>query len=331
MTTAAVVGLGDISELHLAAIDATPGITLVAVADVDSHRAAAASARWGVPGFRSAEALLASVRPDVVHVTTPHDQHVPVALAALTAGASVLTEKPVAHSVAEAERLAEAATSAAGTVGVVLQNRYNPTSMALRDALASGAIGRPVGARAAVWWRRDAAYYASAPWRGRMAEAGGGVLINQAIHTLDLLLWLLGDAAAVRGSASTLALAGVVDVEDTATIVIDHATGVRSTLFATNTHHTNDDVELRIDGELGSLSLVHGRAELATADGVRLLATDTQASGQRSYWGRGHQLLIADFHARLAHPEPFWIDLAAGIAPLRVLREVYRQSGMLPD
>jgi predicted dehydrogenase len=149
-----------------------------------------------------------------------------------------------------------------------------------------------------------------------MAEAGGGVLINQAIHTLDLLLWLLGDAAVVRGSASILSLAGI-DVEDTATLVIDHAGGVRSTLFATNTHQANDDVELRIDGELGSLSLRHGRTELTTADGVQLLATDALASGARSYWGRGHELLIADFHARLTDPDPFWIDLAAGIAPSR--------------
>lgn len=330
-TTAAVVGCGDISALHLAAIDAAPGIELVAVVDTDPERAERAAQPRGVPWFTDHRTMLEQARPDVVHVTTPHHQHVPVALAALAAGVHVLTEKPVAHSLAEAERLAAAAASAPGKVGVVLQNRYNPTSVALHEALAAGAIGRPLGARAAVWWHRDAAYYASAPWRGRLAEAGGGVLINQAIHTLDLLLWLLGDPESVRGSASTLALAGVVDVEDTATIVIDHRPGVRSTLFATNTHHTNDDVELRIDGELGSLSLVQGRAELATDDGVRVLATDRQASGERSYWGRGHELLIADFHARLADPEPFWIGVEAGIAPLRVLREVYRQSGLLPS
>jgi predicted dehydrogenase len=329
-TTAAVVGLGDISSLHLAAIDADPAIKLVGVCDVDPSRVKAVSERWRVPGFGSVEALLTAVHPDVVHVTTPHHQHVPVALAALEAGCHVLTEKPVAHTVAEAERLIAAAGSVATRVGVVLQNRYNPTSVAIREALEAGTIGRPLGARAAVWWHRDAAYYAESPWRGRWSEAGGGVLINQAIHTIDLLLWLVGDAAAVHGSASTLGLGDVIEVEDTATIVLDHATGVRSTFFATNTHHSNEDVELRIDGESGSLQLVEGRAELVTADGVRVLATDIQADDARSYWGRGHASLISDFHASLTRREPFWLGLDAGIAPLGVLREVYRQSGLLP-
>jgi predicted dehydrogenase len=330
-TTAAVVGLGDVSALHLDAIAADPAIGLVGVCDIDPARAAVASGRWGVPGFGSVEELLASVRPDVVHVTTPHFQHVPVALAALAAGVHVLTEKPVAHTVAEAERLRAAASTSSARVGVVLQNRYNPSSIALREALDAGAIGRPVGARAAVWWHRDAAYYAASPWRGRWAEAGGGVGINQAIHTLDLLLWLLGDASAVRGRAATLTLGDHIEVEDTVTIVLDHASGVRSTFFATNTHHTNDDVELRIDGETGSLQLVAGRAELVTADGIRVLATDAQADGARSYWGLGHARLISDFHSSLSGPDPFWLGLDAGIAPLRVLRETYRQSGLLPS
>lgn len=331
MTTAVVVGLGDISALHLAAIDADPAIELVGVCDVDPARAELAAERWGVPGFGSVADLLASVRPDVVHVTTPHHQHVPVAIAALAAGTHVLTEKPVAHSVAAAELLVAAAARASKRVGVVLQNRYNPTSIALRGALDAGAIGRPVGARAAVWWHRDAAYYAASPWRGRWAEAGGGVLINQAIHTLDLLLWYLGEAETVRGRAATLALGDHIQVEDTAAIVLDHASGVGSTFFATNTHHTNDDVELRIDGESGSLRLASGRAELATPEGRQVLAVDAQSDGSRSYWGRGHAALISDFHASLSGPDPFWLGLDAGIAPLRVLREVYRQSGILPS
>ncbi|MCA0293795.1 MAG: Gfo/Idh/MocA family oxidoreductase [Actinobacteria bacterium] len=329
-TRAAVVGLGDISALHLDAITANPSIELVAVCDVDAERCRTAAERLGVPGFADHRALLASVRVDVVHVTTPHHQHVPVALDALEAGVAVLTEKPVGHTVASAEELRARAAASAVKVGVVFQNRYNPTSVALRRALDDGLIGPVQGARAAVWWSRTAAYYAAAPWRGRWAEGGGGVLINQAIHTLDLLLWLLGEPVWSSGSAATLALAASVEVEDTATIVLEHAGGVRSTFFATNTHHRNDDVELEIVGARGVLRLAGGEARLRTASGETVLASDTQAGGQRSYWGRGHALLIDDFHARLADPEPFWIGLDAGLAPLRVLREVYRRSGLLP-
>jgi predicted dehydrogenase len=330
MTTAAVVGIGDISALHLAAIQANPGIELVGVCDSDARRAETAGRAFGVPFFTDHRELLRMVAPDVVHITTPHDQHVPVALDALDAGAHVLTEKPIGQSVAAVRRLVERAAASTRKVGVVFQNRYNPTAVAIREVLTSGALGPVSGARAAVWWFRPAAYYAAAPWRGRWDTAGGGVLINQAIHTLDLLLWFLGAPAAVKGAAATLTLAGVIEVEDTATIVIDHDSGVRSTLFATNGHHSNADVELEVTGQDGSVRLVGGEAWLTDGSGTRRIATDAQAGGERSYWGKGHSLLIDDFHASLDDPEPFWIGPTDGLVPLKVLREVYRQSGILP-
>ncbi len=331
MTTAAVVGLGDISALHLAAIDRLAGIKLVGVCDVDEARAEAAAQRWGVPGFTDHRALLAAVRPDVVHVTTPHHQHVPVALDALGAGGHVLTEKPLAHTVASAEELVAAAEASESMVGVVWQNRYNPTSVAIRRALDEGLIGDVIGARAAVWWSRSAAYYEASPWRGRWDQAGGGVLINQAIHTLDLLLWFLGEPVGVGGSASTVSLREAIEVEDAATIVLTHTGGARSTLFATNCHHANDPVELEITGRLGALRLDQGRVLVTTASGVRELANDARADGVRSYWGLGHELLIADFHAHVASGKRFWLDAASGLPALRVLREVYRQSGLLDE
>ena len=331
MTTAAVVGIGDISVLHLAAIQANPSIELVGVCDVDAGRAETAGRTFGVPFYTDHSKLLRAASPQVVHITTPHDQHVPVALDCLDAGVHVLTEKPIGQSVAAGLRLVERAGGSTRKVGVVFQNRYNPTAIAIHKLLASGMLGTISGARAAVWWFRPAAYYAAAPWRGRWDTAGGGVMINQALHTLDLLLWFLGAPTAAHGVAATLSLPGVIEVEDTATIVIDHDSGVRSTLFATNAHHTNSDVELEVTGRDGSVRLVGGEAWLTDGSGARCIATDTQAGGERSYWGKGHSLLIDDFHARLDDPEPFWIGPADGLVPLQVLREVYRQSGLLPQ
>lgn len=151
--TTAVVGIGDISAVHLAAIAGNPRVRLVGVCDVDPERAAQASERLGVPGFTDHQSLFDAVHPQVVHVTTPHHQHVPVALDAIEAGVHVLTEKPVGHTVAEAEELAERARTASVKVGLVLQNRYNPTSVAVRDAwrpacwARSRADGRPSGGR----------------------------------------------------------------------------------------------------------------------------------------------------------------------------------------
>ncbi|MFZ2166612.1 MAG: Gfo/Idh/MocA family oxidoreductase, partial [Propionibacteriaceae bacterium] len=306
MSTAAVVGIGDISALHLAAIQANPGIDLVAVCDVDPARAERAGRTFGVPAYTDHRTLLRELSPDVVHVTTPHDQHVPVAVDALDAGSHVLTEKPIGQTVAAGRRLVDRAATASTKVGVVFQNRYNPSSVAIRALLDSGALGPIAGARAAVWWYRNPAYYAAAPWRGRWETAGGGVLINQAIHTLDLLTWFLGHPASVRGRAATLALADAIEVEDIASIVIDHDTGVRSTFFATNCHHTNADIELEITGRDGVVKLTGGEVWQTDAAGTRQIASDSQATGERSYWGKGHSLLIDDFYARLADPEPFW-------------------------
>jgi predicted dehydrogenase len=155
-------------------------------------------------------------------------------------------------------------------------------------------------------------------------------LINQAIHTLDLLLWFLGDAVTVRGTATNLTLTDSIEVEDTATVVIDHE-GPRSVLFATNSHHTNASVELELTGRDGSLRLADGDVVLTDADGRRMLATDARDTGERAYWGLGHALLIDDFYARLADPEPFWLTPEVGLSALRVLRSTYAQARLLPE
>lgn len=330
MSTAAVVGIGDIAALHLAAIVENPAIELVGVCDLVPERAERAGQLHGVPWFTDHNALLAAASPDVVHITTPHHQHVGVALDALAAGSHVLTEKPIGHTVAEGQRLVDAAANTRLKVGVNFQNRYNPSAVAIREVIDSGRLGPVQGARGAVWWFRPAEYYRASPWRGRWDEGGGGVLINQAIHTLDLLLWYLGPATGVTGVASTLALSDTIEVEDTAAIVVEHGAGVRSTFFATTAHHLNADIELEITGRDGTVRFSGGSVTLTDADGPRVIATDEQATGERSYWGRGHAMLIEDFHARLDDPEPFWIGPADGLAALQVLRRTYQQSGILP-
>lgn len=332
MTTAAVVGIGDISTIHLQAITETNQIDLVGVCDSVPERADRAAQEWGVPAFTDHQSLLRQARPQVLHITLPHYLHVPVALDALAAGSHVLTEKPLSHTYQSAQRLAEVARDADRKLGVCFQNRYNPTSLALRQALVSGRYGAVRGARAAVWWERDQAYYQRAPWRGRWDQGGGGVLINQTIHTIDLLCWLLGAPQQVAGCAASLDRQPPVEVEDAASIVMHHPGGVRSIFFATTNHTGNAPVEIEVVCERGVLRISDGELSAVAPDGsVTTLAADVQASGARSYWGRGHQLLIEDFHRRLADPEPFWIDADAALVSLGVLRTVYVQSGLVPE
>jgi UDP-N-acetyl-2-amino-2-deoxyglucuronate dehydrogenase len=328
MTTAAVIGCGDVSVVHLQAIANLAGIDLVGVCDVDPARAGAAAARYGVPAFADHRRLLEATGPEVVHVCTPHDQHVPVALDCLDAGVAVLVEKPVAHTIAEADRLIAAAREHPGVkAGICLQNRYNATAGAARELLTSGEVGAVLGGSASVLWHRDSEYYRNRPWRGRAAESGGGVLINQAIHTLDLMEWLLGDVVRVRGHAGRYALDGAIDVEDTAHALFEHAGGARSVIFATVTNVVNAPVMIEIVTERAVL-LIRGDLTVTYTGGrVETVAERRPGGGGRAYWGASHELLIADFYDRLADPEPFWIGPAEGARSLHLVKQIYRQHG----
>ena len=333
MTTAAVIGIGDISGNHLYAIADNPDIELVAVCDIDPGRADAAAGHWGVPGFTDVDSMLATVHPDVVHVTLPHYLHAPVAAAALRAGCHVLTEKPVGESYGAGAELSRVAAESGRTLGVCFQNRYNDSSLALRKVVDDLPYGRVLSGRASVWWHRTAAYYASSPWRKTWREAGGGVLINQTIHTIDLLCWFLGAPESVSGVAANLTHRHIAEVEDTATITMRHPGGVSSVYFATNSHAVDAPVELELIFERATVMLTNGVVTATTSDGVvEVLATDSKASGDRAYWGTSHARLINDFHARVAAGDPFWIDADAALVSLGVLRDVYVASGLVdPD
>ena len=303
----ALIGPGTVSVVHLAAIEKL-GAELVGVGDSTTD-------------YRS---MLESLRPDVVHICTPHDTHVPIALTALAAGAHVLLEKPVAHTVEEASYFVEAAGQFPDRqVGVCLQNRYNATSVAAKKILNSAGVR---GGSATVFWHRDAAYYAERPWRGDRTRSGGGVLINQAIHTIDLMQWLLGDVESVSGHAGHYAGLPGVDVEDTANLLLEHAGGARSVVFATVTNAVDSPVTVEIVTDAATLRL-RGDLTVTHDDGRIEVVTEPRTNSEgRDYWGASHHLLIADFYRAIEAGEPFWITPAEALKSQSVIDQIYRKS-----
>ncbi|GAB3806029.1 Gfo/Idh/MocA family protein [Micromonospora zhanjiangensis] len=326
MATAALIGCGDVSVVHRAAIERL-GVDLVGVCDIDPSRAGT--------GYVDHRRLLDELRPDVVHVCTPHDRHVPIALDALDRGVHVLLEKPVAHTVAEADRLIWAAREHPDVkVGICLQNRYNLAARAARTLLTSGELGAVHGGSATVLWHRDRDYYRARPWRGRVGRSGGGVLINQAIHTVDLLQWLLGDVVGLRGHIGRYGIDdgtgdagsdGGIDVEDTANLLLDHAGGARSVLFATVTNVVDTPVTIEIATDRATL-LIRGDLTVSYRDGRTEVVPERRAGPDgRDYWGASHESLITDFYRRLTEPAPFWLGPEEGARSLRLIEQVYRQ------
>ena len=214
-------------------------------------------------------------------------------------------------------------------MAVCLQNRYNATVQHVRGLLDAGELGAVLGGAATVVWHRTPEYYAAKPWRGQRRRSGGGVLINQAIHTLDLLQWLVGDVASVEGHCGTYALAGVVDVEDTASIVLDHASGARSVFFATNANVVDSPVTVDLVTERARVS-IRGDLTITWDDGrVDVVPERRSTSVGRDYWGVSHELLIADAYRTRGTGERFWIGPAEAFPAQRILAEVYALSGRL--
>jgi UDP-N-acetyl-2-amino-2-deoxyglucuronate dehydrogenase len=323
----AVVGCGDVSIVHFEAIEAIADGELVAVCDSDPATLRATAARYRVPGFADHRQLVDAVAPDVVHICTPHDQHADLAIDCMRLGAGVLLEKPLAHTPAEGDRVVMVAAEYGAKIGVCFQNRYNATAQAIHSALESGRLGAVLGGFGAVMWRRPAAYYQARPWRGRWQSSGGGVMINQAIHTLDLLQWFLGEVTQFQGGVSKRLLSGDREVEDTADLLLDHSSGARSVLFATGANVVDSPVTLEIVTEEATLH-VRGDLTITYSDGrVETIPERVAGSSGRAYWGVSHQLLIRDFYDRLADDEPFWISPAEAAKSLRVIGELYAQSG----
>lgn len=329
MATAAVIGCGDVSIVHLEAIEALDESQLIAVCDADAVTAGAVARDREVVPFTDHRQMLQTLRPDVVHICTPHDQHAQVAIDCLEAGVNVILEKPLAHSVFEAERVIVAAGRHPNLkIGVCLQNRYNATVQAAHALLTSDEVGAVVGGSATLIWHRTPDYYGAKSWRGQFRRSGGGVLINQAIHTLDLLQWLIGDVTHIRGHAGRYGLNDDgLDIEDTAHMVLDHQSGARSLFFATVANVIDSPVTLELVTE-GAVLFIRGDLTITYADGrVEIVAERRARSKGRAYWGVSHELLIADFYRRLDDPEPFWISPLEAMKSLRILEQVYALSG----
>jgi UDP-N-acetyl-2-amino-2-deoxyglucuronate dehydrogenase len=326
MTTAAVIGCGDVSIVHFSALASLPEVQLVAVCDTDPERLAAAAAAHDVPGYADHLALLEEARPDVVHICTPHNEHAAVAVDSLERAVHVILEKPLAHTLADGQRLVEVADRGSAKIAVCLQNRYNLAVQAMHRLLSSGELGRVLGGAATVLWHRTANYYLSRPWRGTWDGSGGGLLMNQAIHTVDLLQWLMGDVTAASGHASSRALSDVIEVEDTAEFVLEHQGGARSVFYATLANVTNAPVTVDIVTERATLHL-RGDLVVSYSDGRSERVSERKApSGGRAYWGVSHKSLIQDFYTRLDEDEPFWISPREAEKSLRIVKGVYQQT-----
>ena len=258
-----IVGLGMAAAPHMLAIrdlEAAGSARFLGGFAPSAARRQAFAAKWSAPVFDSLDALLAAPGLDLVIVLTPPGAHLPVVEAAAAAGKHVLVEKPLELTLARAEALVLAAARHRVTLGVVFQHRFRPGALRLRQAIAAGELGTLLSCSASIRWWRDAAYFAQ-PGRGMKARDGGGVLLTQAIHTIDLLLHLAGPVAQLGGFARTSPLRRI-DTEDVAAAALRFESGAIGVLDATTVAEPGFPERIEIAGSGGSATLVAERLEL---------------------------------------------------------------------
>ena len=258
----AVVGCGVIGKLHAEVLAASEDTAVSVLVDVDAAAAEAVARRLvpAPPMTTSLEEALARDDVDAVAVCVPSGAHAQIAVAALESGRHVVVEKPIDVAVAAAAPIAAAAAAAPeGTVATVIsQHRFDPASQVVHDAVVEGRFGRITSAVATVSWWRSQAYYDSGAWRGTWELDGGGALMNQGVHTVDLLLWFLGTPVDVMAHTGLLAHERV-EVEDTVAAVVRFESGALATLHATTAAYPGLSVRLQVLGDAGSAVIDNDR------------------------------------------------------------------------
>lgn len=324
-----LIGCGGISGAHIPVLKAMENVEITAVADIHPERVQAAAEKTGARIMPSWQDLIVSTDVDVVHVLTPHYLHAPMAIAALKAGKHVLTEKPMASTLADAKALIEASEAENSPVlGVIFQNRYNPANIELMKIAHGGAYGKLLGMRASVNWHREAPYYTQSGWRGAWSTEGGGSLINQSIHTLDLMIQLGGPVARVKGTVSTDRLADAIEVEDNAHAVLDFASGARGLIYTTNNYTCDAPVMVECVFENATWQMI-GDKLFRVEDGVPVLHLDGAIAAtvaDKAYWGAGHAAQIAHYYDCLARGEKFPIDGRSAYPALELVKGIYTSS-----
>jgi UDP-N-acetyl-2-amino-2-deoxyglucuronate dehydrogenase len=249
----ALVGCGRISRNHFDALRKVHGLSLAAVCDVVPARARAAGLENGVPWFAAYEEMLATAPSDAVTICTPSGLHPAHGIAAARAGKHVITEKPMAINLGDADELIAACDTAGVQLFVVKQNRLNAPIRLLRRAVDKGRFGRIYLANSTVRWTRPQDYYDQAPWRGTW-ELDGGAIMNQASHYVDLLQWLIGPVESVMAKTATLARR--IEAEDTGVAVLRFQSGALGVIEVTVlTYPRNLEGSITILGERGSVKI----------------------------------------------------------------------------
>lgn len=326
-----LIGGGNISETHARAARAIQGVGIAAVYGTNSEKVRRLCAEHGGTAYTDFAAFVVHRPMDLVIVGSPSGLHASQGIAAAKQGVHVLTEKPIDISTSRADELIEVAKQSGVKLGVIFQDRMKPHIRQLKDWIDRGLLGKPLLVDGRVKWYRPPEYYANSRWRGTLALDGGGALMNQGIHTIDLLLWLFGDVARLQARVATQLHS--IESEDTATALFEFVNGAMGIFHATTAAYPGYPRRVEISGTEGTVVLEHDRivaVDLRNAppEGTKFAERDENLSGSSAVVSdsRGHQVVIEDFLCAIQKDTAPACDGREGRRSLALVEAIYRAA-----
>ncbi|MEI6519583.1 MAG: Gfo/Idh/MocA family oxidoreductase [bacterium] len=311
----AVIGCGVIGPVHAQAISQIPEAQLMAVCDVDIARAQKVADEYNVAVvMEDYRQILERDDIDAICICVPHYLHAQIAIEAAEAGKHIFCEKPMAIDPEDMDNMIDAADDAGVQLGICFQHRFDPVMIELKKMVDEGKFGKLLMGSAQVICLRDEAYYASEDWRGKWETEGGGVLINQAIHTIDLMMWIFGEAESISGTYNTLRWDEIIEVEDTAVGVVEFENGAIGHINATSASNLNWDTSFHVYGTKGSAVVNTGfpntftKFEVEGMDAAPQINDEDCPTVGKACYGNSHYHAINAFTQALITNTPYPID-----------------------
>jgi predicted dehydrogenase len=329
-----IVGCGIICNQHVDAVNEAPGARIAGFCDVDVGKAKDYAKAFDVPHYSNLDAMLENDRVHAVCLCTPSSLHADLAIAAARAGRHVFTEKPMAVTLEDIDAMIDACKKANVKLGVVFQRRAIPKFALIKKVIEAGEIGTPILGSAYMKYFRSQDYYDSGDWRGTWRYDGGGCLMNQGIHLIDLLLWFMGPAKSVRGKIATLARK--METEDVAAAAVEFESGALGVVEGTTAAYPLDiPHRLEIHGDRGSI-MIKGekisRWQIMNENGMPVDRLQTAGPDEKESldleegWNDGHRVLVADMANAIREDRDPLISGEEGKKAVELILAIYQSS-----
>ncbi|MEL6109599.1 MAG: Gfo/Idh/MocA family oxidoreductase [Planctomycetota bacterium] len=344
---AGLVGCGKVGQLHARALTSLDEAEFVGVCDTTRQRATEFAERYGVTAFESVDAMVRRGGVQAVMVCTPHPLHESPTVEAARAGAHVLVEKPLASTLSACDTMLRAADESNVKLGIVSQRRFLEPVQRMKAAIDDGKIGQPILGHFVMYSWRDESYYASDPWRGTWDGEGGGVLVNQSPHQLDLLQWLMGEITEISGYWANLNHP-TIEVEDTAVANLRFRSGAIANLITSVSQKPGIYTKVHIHGSNGAsvgvqtdtgASFVAGMSEIVepplndlwTIPGEEDMLAEFRESDRKRFAGRDatqyyHTLQIQDFLRAILEDRSPLVSGREGRTVVEMFTAIYRSN-----